>query len=180
MSFQVSGKQLGHSSASSCKHLNKQKKTNKRKTTFCLIIRIAKAIVEALPVPVEYWNLFENIMLDSMLWQEQQEGVPESLAPLFSKRKWYLVLQICRCRCFLCFLSNSEIKMEKKGSPLVPAALNCASLSQYGFRSFLRAPLLSLPSFWHGKVLSRAAWTLPSAARCRCQSDSLWELFIIP
>lgn len=53
-------------------------------------------------------------MPDSRPWQEQQEGTPESLAPLCLKRKRYLVLQICKCRCFFYFLSTSEIKMEKK------------------------------------------------------------------
>lgn len=59
------------------------------------------------------FEMFEN-MLDSTQWHEQEEGTPESLAPLCSKRKCYLVLQRCRYRGFLCFLSNSEIKMEKK------------------------------------------------------------------
>lgn len=174
MSVWVSGKELEYT-ISSCKEERRGKKKR-----FCCIIRIAKVTMKA--PTVEYWDLFENIMVDSTLWQEQREGTPVSPAPLCLERKQYLLLQICKCRCFLYFLSTSEIKMggKKKGSPSVSAALNCASLSRYEFRYFLRAPLLSSLSFCNGKVLSLAAWTLPSAARCRCQSDSLWEHFIIP
>lgn len=155
--------------------MQRGKKERKR---FCGISRIAKIAVKA--PTAENWDLFENIMQDSTVWQEQQEGTPMSLAPLCLKGKRYLLLQICKCRCSLYFLSTWEIKTKRKGSPSVPATLNCASLSQYEFRYFLRAPLLSSLSFWNSKVLSLAAWTLPSAARCRCQSDSLWEHFIIP
>lgn len=71
-------------------------------------------------------------MLGSTVWQEQQEGTLESLAPLCLKRKRYLVLQICKCRCSLYFLSTSEIKMEKKillqCQPLLIAPL-CLSMN---------------------------------------------------
>lgn len=147
----------------------------KKKKKFCLIIKIAKVTMKA--PSAKYWNLFENAMLDSTLWQEQQEGTQESLAPFFLQRKQSLVLQICKYRCSWYFLSTSEIKMEKiflQCQPLLIVPL-CLSMRFSG-----KAPLLSSLSFWNGKVLSLAAWTLPSAARCRCQSDSLWEHFIIP
>lgn len=55
----------------------------RKKTKVCLSIRIPKVTVKA--PTVEYWNLFENIMLDGTLWQDQQEDTLEPLAPLCLK-----------------------------------------------------------------------------------------------